>query len=131
MDAQRKVQMAESLRSRFKAETRDVTPKERWRWLLDHVDEYLDRWIAFCNADSVTMSSHIHSDLHVVLLMGVDLLEEELASLASSHPLKKTWQSFSELVRGIHSETSKDITKELNTRLAVVQRELHDLTSED
>ncbi len=130
MDAQKKAQLTEELRSMLDAETRGQTRKERWVWLLDHVDEYLDRWKAFCNLDSVSMSSHIQGDLHAVLLAGVNVFEEELRCLASSHPLKKTWQSFSELVRGIQSETSKDITKELDTQLAIVRKELLDFSSE-
>ena len=93
-------------------------------WLLDHLDEYLERWVAFCAADSVCMNALVKSDLHTVLRIGVGIFGSELTVLVGFDVLKERWNDFVGLVEGIDGESDKSIAAELSRRLALVRKEL-------
>jgi hypothetical protein len=57
--------------------------KERVLWIMDHLDEYIERWLGFA-ALLTDPKALIQSDLFTVVEIAVEALEEEFAHAAGS-----------------------------------------------
>jgi len=106
MDAKRKAEMMASLRERLDTATNGLGVVERLAWVINHVEDYLGRWTAFCGLDAIPISGILESDLHTVLLLGVALMDEEIERIGGPSRLRERWEEFAGLVRAIHAETS-------------------------
>lgn len=124
VDTKRKEEMIAFTKELLAEATKGCGVVERLGWLLAHLDEYLERWRGFSNIDGVSMKSVLKNDLHVVLLMGVALVDEEMARIDVVSPLRKEWDQFTRLTYILNDQSSKDIGQQLSTQLAVVEREL-------
>jgi hypothetical protein len=77
------------LRSSFSKELRAEAQQNGWgstervQWILDHLHEYIERWLGFA-ALSISPRSLIESDLFTVLDIAVDELESQINK--SSNP---------------------------------------------
>ena len=121
-DPQRKQQEIIDLKSRLTAETQGEGEIARIAWLFSHLEDYLDTWTACITVFS--MSDFVHNDLHVILTIGVDLIDEELLDLSGCNVFKEKWKDFASTVRSINNETSKDIGQELATKFECVRKVL-------
>jgi hypothetical protein len=70
------------------------------------------------------MDDFIHNDLHVVLRIGVDLIDEEVGCLTGNQRFMESWKEFAATVRGIQEKTSKSIVGELKTKFEIAHTEL-------
>src|ERR1043166_9112441 len=102
-DPERKREMLSSFRQRLDTDTQGQDAIARLLWLFSHVEEYLDRWL--CCVTLFSMRDFLHNDLHVILLIAVDLIDEEHRSLAGFDAFKEKWQTFASTVREIREET--------------------------
>ena len=100
----------------------------RLTWLFQHLDEYLDRWIGFCNVGPSVVGSIVEGDLHICLVIALDLIHEELRSLVGATAFKERWAEFSDLVRRINSETDRSIGKQLEAKFEAARKELQSLS---
>jgi hypothetical protein len=67
-------------RADLDAETRKNAwgPEERMLWAMEHLDEYIERWLGFA-AHIVSPQALIGSDLFTVIEIAVEALEQEFA----------------------------------------------------
>jgi hypothetical protein len=78
------------LRSSFQTELESEALRNAWdqservRWILDHLDEYIERWLGF-SALRINSRSLIKSDLFTVVDVAVEALEQEFAQSSSPH----------------------------------------------
>lgn len=78
-----------TLRSWFRAELEAEARKNGWDvkqrvlWIMDHLDEYIERWLGFA-ALPINPKVLISSDLFTTVEIAVDALEEEFAETAES-----------------------------------------------
>lgn len=124
MDALRRAELAASLKSRLESDTQGYTRLERLRWLFAHLNEYLERWIAFSGAEYMSMACLVESDLHGVLLIALDVIDKELDPSLGSERFQQEWRSFAALVRAIDSQSKKELAEELQNRLCEVSSAL-------
>lgn len=110
-DPERKQQEIADLRARLDGDTKGQPHLARVEWLFSHLEEYLDRWILI--APYYSMSQFVHNDLHVILRIAVDLIDEELPALFGAEAFKQNWQEFALIVRKINKDSSHDISKQL------------------
>ncbi len=108
MSVERRAYLAD-LRPFFEAETQGLNDVDRLKWLFAHLDEYLDRWIAFSGLEHVSMAGFLEGDLHIVLVAAVDLIDQEITAVLDSGQLQQKWHTFSRTVRAINSGTDKDV----------------------
>ena len=62
------------------------------------------------------MSEYLDNDLHAVLSIGVDLIDEEVRGMLGYAPFQQKWQDFASTVREINEETTEGIAEELRTK---------------
>jgi hypothetical protein len=86
-------------------------------WLLDHLEDYLDRWIGFCNREDMSMALLIQNDLHAMLLIAIDAIEHEMAEPVDCEGFREKWQEFVGTIDAIDAHTEKRITEVLVRRL--------------
>ena len=124
MDTKREAEITASIKENLDVATVGRGTADRLVWLFAHLEEYLGRWIGFCNIDAIQMASVVQCDLHTLLLIGISTIEEELQHAEAASHLRKEWSQFVQLVRAINANSSKDVGRQLETKLAAVQREL-------
>jgi hypothetical protein len=95
---------SQDLRSSLEHELRAVTVRDtldsesRRRWLLDQLDNYLDRWLGFA-AVGIPLKSLLRDDLFTMLIVGVDAYARELEAAAIASSELAAWEKFQTLLR--------------------------------
>lgn len=78
------------LRSSFQTELESEALRNGWdaservRWILDHLDEYIERLLGF-TALRINLRSLIESDLFTVVDVATEALEQEFSQSAGPH----------------------------------------------
>ena len=111
-----------SLRRNLTAVTREqhLDAHERRLWLLDQLDNYLDRWLAFA-ALGVPMDSLLRDDLFLMLRHGSALFTEEIQQLPPTAPERIAWQTFAQLLASIQDSRGRTLLPELRNALSTVR----------
>ena len=118
----RSKELQESLRRELEsADVRALSPSDRRVWLLDQLDNYLDRWLAFA-ALGVPIESLLRDDLFSMLVVGVDRFSEEL-KLDHSAPEAHAWSHFVAQIELLKSSRSVDVLNSLRADLTQVRNE--------
>jgi hypothetical protein len=102
-----------SLRRQLAAVTREqqLDACGRRLWLLDQLDNYLDRWLAFA-ALSVPIESLLRDDLFLMLRHGSTLFTEEIDQLPVTDPERTAWQTFAQLLAEVpHARNAEALPK--------------------
>jgi hypothetical protein len=127
-DPERKTEMMNSMRRRLAIDNHGQRRIQRVRWLFSHLEEYLDRWIACLPYFS--MADYVHNDLHIVIHIAINLIDEELASLVGCSALKERWQTFTAAFQAIDGGSRKDVAELISGLFANAHDELHSLTED-
>lgn len=122
MDVQKKVEMLISFKTYLEADTAGQGPWARMEWLVSHLEDYLHRWTGWLAATS--MEDVLQKDLHVVLMIAIDMIDEEQAILTGYDCFQEKWLDFAATFRKIDMETSKDIAEELLRKFYDARKEL-------
>lgn len=111
-----------SLRRQLAAVTREQHLDARGRrlWLLDQLDNYLDRWLAFA-ALGVPMESLLRDDLFLTLRHGSALFTEEIQQLPPTAPERAAWQTFTQLLANFIESPATNSLHELRRALSAVR----------
>lgn len=111
-----------SLRRQLVAVTREQHLNARGRrlWLLDQLDNYLDRWLAFA-ALGVPMKSLLRDDLFLMLRHGSALFTEEIEQLPPTAPERGAWQTFAQLLSSIIKSSATSALPKLRETLSSVR----------
>ena len=115
----RSVVLRRSLRRNLAAVTREQHLDARGRrlWLLDQLDNYLDRWLAFA-ALGVPLESLLRDDLFLMLCHGSALFTEEIKQLPTSAQERFAWQTFAQRLAAIPKSRSENALPELRQALS-------------
>ena len=65
----------------------------RRRWLLNQLDNYLDRWMGFA-AIGIEFKSLLRDDLFLMLLAGVHVYTQEMEGSQQTGAEREAWQKF-------------------------------------
>jgi hypothetical protein len=98
-----------------------LDPLGRRRWLLDQLDNYLDRWIAFA-AVGVSMKSLLRDDLFTMLRVGVQVYSSEIEIARGKNLETDEWQKFVALMSQVCESHSKAMLAELRSALTNVRK---------
>ncbi len=111
-----------SLRRQLAAVTHEqhLDAHGRRLWLLDQLDNYLDRWLAFA-ALGVPMESLLRDDLFLMLRHGSTLFTEEIDQLPPTDPAPIAWQSFVLLLVGLKRSFTAESLSRLRSDLTAVR----------
>lgn len=124
MDAERRIALTRSATDRLDADTHGADRIQRVRWLLDHLQEYLQRWIGWCTFSRDTMSDVLEHDIHMMLILAADIIDEEVA-LVRYPVLHEKWREFSETLRRIDGKRDKEsVVVTITGAFRAVQAEL-------
>jgi hypothetical protein len=96
----------------------------RVRWLFDHLEEYLGRWIGFYSEGRIPIGAIVNSDLHTMLLVGIEATDVEIRSLDGAENLEFSWRRFVAVVRNVHANSDPGVSLEMGERLADARCEL-------
>lgn len=120
---------AEDLRSSLERELRAATEREtldsdsRRRWLMDQLDNYLNRWLGFA-AVGVPLKSLLRDDLFTMLIAGVNVYERELQLATHVCSERAAWAQFQTLLRQLQETRSKSTLPALRIALTSVRNAL-------
>ena len=87
----------ESAQSRF-------SPRDRVHWLGDQVEEYLERWLAFCAASDPVSPLFVESALFDMLEIGSEVLTEELHTVSTPSNVADAWHGFEAALKRIRHQ---------------------------
>jgi hypothetical protein len=121
-DPERKERAVTDLKCRLENDTKGQGQIARLVWLMSHLEDYLDRWTSCMTFFPI--SAFLHNDLHVVLTIAVDLIEEEVRLLPNYDTFKLKWKEFSSAVRKIDNQTSVRIAGDLEKKFECARKEL-------
>ena len=121
-DHQRRNEMIRDFKDRLEADTHGRAQIARLLWLFEHLAEYLGRWRAFLTVFS--MSGFVHGDLHIVLKIAVDIIQDECRNLSGHDAFRAKVDSFAAAVRSIDAQTDKSISNTLQTLFEDARAEL-------
>lgn len=73
----------------------------RLRWLAEHLEEYVDRWLGFCAIAPEPSPSLMTAPGFGVIELGAQALGDELASARTTPVFEAAWQSFLSALRQV------------------------------
>lgn len=98
MDTTRRKELADLFAKRLDSETRCESDICRLKWLLEHFDEFLERWVAFCQLDEVDLESSTSNDLYHALIIALDVIDCEVARSCGKE-ISFEWSGLSSTIR--------------------------------
>ena len=94
--------------------------RARASWVVrERLIEYVDRFLGFCQLDSIPVSALIASDLFCVITVAVDLVTRELEE-ESSEAIRVSWMSFVSALDTLRSTESRADAEHLRSLIAEV-----------
>jgi hypothetical protein len=113
-----------SLQRELEAVTRSdhLGRHERLRWLRDQLENYLDRWLAFANIESIPSASLFQDDLFTMVIVAADVFEAERRQGDAACELE-AWTNFKSIMLRVQT-TRERPTKELRDALDAVGAQL-------
>jgi hypothetical protein len=121
-DPQRKSEMIRAFKQRLDDDTNDKDVTSRVLWLFEHLEEYLARWLGFVRV--FRMKEFIHNDLHIVLHIAIDIIDEEYEKVPDYDSPKAKWRRFAATVRSIGEDTDENISDTLRLTFQDAKRDL-------
>jgi hypothetical protein len=71
-------------------------------WLVRHLEEYLERWLAFARLQTVNLAATLDNDVFCIVLAASDLIDERLPFLSASQRFpQQEWRDFRSAVQWI------------------------------
>jgi hypothetical protein len=120
MDQQRRIELWASLAGQLEMEQPGEPPgsSQRLRWIGDQLENYVERWLAFCTIPSLPMSSLLDDDLFGIIDIGTDLMDRELTHSAENPERDRVWQEFHSVVAMIRTVGERTQAEQLRESLA-------------
>lgn len=111
MNEQRKQELKRSLEDALNAESalQRFTPRDKVVWLAQGLEEYIERWLAFCRASPAPMSSLLETDLYGAIEIGTQCLGDHLAASEPSQSVREAWISFCTALRTTQSAEKQEL----------------------
>jgi hypothetical protein len=94
MDSQGLEFYRDSLQAELAAVSSDRGSRARLKWLAEHLEIYVDRWLAFCAAASEADTSLVSFPGFFVVELGSEAFGREFASANIRGDVDPTWQTF-------------------------------------
>ena len=118
--------MRASIRDRLASATREhgLDSGGRIRWLASQFENYLERWLAFCEMAEIPMRSLLRDDL----LAAIEIGAEEFTALVSredvSRRTESTWLRFSNALNDVRAGADRSEALRLREVFAEVKEAL-------
>jgi len=115
-------ELSESLRREIDSLVSQGWSFERRRsWLLDQLDNYLDRWLGFA-ALGVPMKSLLRDDLFIMLVVGAEMYSSEVMTETFAEE-PSTWTSFISLIAEVRERGDTVAFSKLRDALTQVRND--------
>jgi hypothetical protein len=127
MGSKRSRQLQESLRVELEAVTihEHLDSLGRRRWLVDQLDNYLDRWLGFAALGTISMKSLLRDDLFVMLLIGTEVYTDELNRAEDALAEKGAWKEFRSLLTAVQRSCNVSSPGPLRIALTSIRNALY------
>ena len=81
---------------------------DKIKWLVQHLKEYMERWLGFANMPNVSVDATLNSDLFGVVMAAVDIVESLTTSRKAKIIFPKNeWSQFSNTLKWIQKEPAR------------------------
>jgi hypothetical protein len=126
MNADRKRFLRRSLASQLDtaAVVEDKNPLARPKWLVEQLENYIERWLGCLAAFSQTGPPAGDDELFGMIRVGAELLGEELMRAKTTADNQANWRDFVEALDGIRNESGSQRPNALREALAVFRAKL-------
>jgi hypothetical protein len=126
MDDRRKTQLRRSLERELEAHASETQcdPRGRALWLCVQLDNYVERWLAFCAMPGIPMVSLLNDDLFAMIGCGAVAFEDTIRLLPDDHELPARWARFSAVLADVQATKDRVRAGELRGALAELQTHL-------
>jgi hypothetical protein len=124
MDAARRLELQTSLQRELErhAAERGLGPTARVAWLLDQLENYVERWLGLRAADGSAIAP-ASDDLFGMIEIGADVTSGEVRA-AEAAAVMGSWQTFLTILAELRAGSSMIEPWRLAEALAVVRSEL-------
>jgi hypothetical protein len=123
MDAARSRELEESLWRELRRQTEDrcLTPKARLAWLVEQLENYVERWVGTSAASSQTTSHD--DDLLLMVQAASSVVTTELQSLQLSAS-SEAWQAFLTILANARLSSDLAVRQQLAERVVAMRSTL-------
>jgi hypothetical protein len=64
-------------------------------WLVQHLEEYLERWLAFARLENLTVEGTLHNDVFFIVVAATELIDDQMARLDAAVLFpREEWNQF-------------------------------------
>lgn len=116
---------SDSYREFFRQELAAVSEQRgswpRLRWLAEHLEEYVERWLGFCAIASESSSSLATAPGFNVIDLGAQALEDEIAFAQLPAGAQAAWQSFLSSLHQVRDRGGREEAEQLGIAARTVR----------
>jgi hypothetical protein len=125
MNAARRLELQASLQFELErhAVERGLSSTGRVVWLLDQVENYVERWLGLRSVPAQTIAPP-SDDLFCMIEISAEMTSAELRAVESP-PIAESWQAFLAVLAEVRDASNIIEPQRLAESLAVVRSELH------
>lgn len=123
MDTTTREKMRDSLERALESESRgkEWDARDRVLWLSEQLEEYVERWIGFCELPSLPMSSLLVSDLFGAVEIGAEVLGAYLREYAATKDVQAAYGDFGAALRRVRVATRNAEAQALKEQMTVLR----------
>jgi|GEM_PF-6173766 len=79
----------------------------RIKWLIQHLKEYMERWLGFARMEDLTVEGTLNSDLFCVVAAAVNIVESLKTSVKKAWFPDDEWNQFVNTLKWIQKEPNR------------------------
>ena len=122
MDDHRKAELRRSLERELESHV-PVASSEPWIraiWLAEQLENYVERWLAFCALPAIPMPALLNDDLFAMIECGAAAFGDAIRRLPDESELQVRWSRFAALLADVRANADRARANELRGALAEV-----------
>jgi hypothetical protein len=82
----------------------------RIKWLVHHLEEYQESWLAFAHLENLTVQGTLRNDVFVVVVAATDLIDDHIADASIALP-REEWKHFRNALEWIQKSPDRSELK--------------------
>jgi hypothetical protein len=104
-------------------------PTERATWVVEQLENYVERWQAFCAIPSLPMPALLDDDLFVMIECGTQVLSDELEHSTLGPDLTAAWSEFRAALSTVCSSPDRTHAESVRSAFAAVRSRIPSASS--
>jgi len=98
----------------------------RLKWLGEHIEVYVDRWVAFHTANDIPMSALLGSNFFTVIAVASDVMRNELGTVQADRRVNEAYKRFAEELLRVANLEERESTEQLVALAGELRVAVHD-----